>query len=69
MYLLVMPVWKEPIPGWNDNINGPMGLLIAGGKGVCRSMHGNREAKVDFISVDAVTNFICIIAAYVIKEG
>lgn len=24
----VIPIYKEPLPGWTDNINGPTGLLI-----------------------------------------
>lgn len=24
----VIPIWREPLPGWTDNINGPTGLLI-----------------------------------------
>lgn len=36
-FVLLSPVisaWKEPIPGWVDNFNGPVGLLIAVGKGI-----------------------------------
>ncbi|KAG8232900.1 hypothetical protein J437_LFUL012814 [Ladona fulva] len=35
----VIPVWKEPLPGWTDNLNGPMGLLIGAGKGVIRTIN------------------------------
>uniref|UniRef100_A0A2A4J9G5 Fatty acyl-CoA reductase n=1 Tax=Heliothis virescens TaxID=7102 RepID=A0A2A4J9G5_HELVI len=30
---IVTAVWKEPIPGWVDNLNGPTGLVIGSGKG------------------------------------
>ncbi|KRT84622.1 epimerase, partial [Oryctes borbonicus] len=46
---VVIPVWKEPIPGWTDNINGPMGLLIGAGKGVIRTMYCNQQGYADFI--------------------
>lgn len=61
---VVVPIWKEPLPGWSDNTNGPTGLLIAGGKGVLRSMYGNREAYADFISADVVADCIMVIKAY-----
>lgn len=31
----VINVHKEPLPGWVDNFNGPVGILLAGGKGKC----------------------------------
>ena len=27
----------EPMPGWVDNVNGPMGLVLSGAHGLCRS--------------------------------
>ncbi|KRT82454.1 hypothetical protein AMK59_3155, partial [Oryctes borbonicus] len=66
---IVVPIWKEPIPGWFDNINGPMGILLAAGKGVSRSMHGNREAVADFISVDIVADGILTLTSYAEQNG
>ena len=28
---------EEPMPGWVDNVNGPMGLVLSGAHGLCRS--------------------------------
>ena len=28
---------EEPMPGWVDNLNGPMGLVATGGHGIVRS--------------------------------
>ncbi|XP_055917573.1 fatty acyl-CoA reductase 1-like isoform X2 [Eupeodes corollae] len=53
---IVIPIWKEPIPGWTDNINGPTGLLIGAGKGVLRSMYCNSDAYGDFLPVDVAVN-------------
>ncbi|KAK9738277.1 Male sterility protein [Popillia japonica] len=53
---VVVPIWKEPIPGWTDNINGPMGLLIGAGKGVLRTMYCNEQAYADFVPVDVCAN-------------
>ncbi|CAH0548830.1 unnamed protein product [Brassicogethes aeneus] len=57
---IVIPVWKEPIPGWTDNINGPTGLLIGAGKGVLRTMYCNGDGYGDFIPVDITANGILI---------
>ncbi|XP_046383096.1 fatty acyl-CoA reductase 1 [Ischnura elegans] len=53
---IVIPIWKEPIPGWTDNLNGPMGLLIGAGKGVIRTMYCDSRGHADFIPVDVAVN-------------
>nr|QGV11526.1 FAR9 [Tetrastichus brontispae] len=55
---IVIPIWKEPVPGWTDNINGPTGLLIGAGKGVIRSMYCNENGYADYVPVDIVVNAI-----------
>ncbi|KAL6426722.1 hypothetical protein ACFW04_009228 [Cataglyphis niger] len=59
---IVLPSYKEPIPGWVDNLNGPVGILVGGGKGIIRSMHciGNYNAEV--IPVDIAINTLIAIA-------
>lgn len=57
----VCPSSVEPIPGWVDNLNGPVGLMIAAGKGVIRSMHCNGENRVQIIPVDLAINAIIAI--------
>ncbi|XP_050358543.1 putative fatty acyl-CoA reductase CG5065 [Nymphalis io] len=61
---IVTAAWKEPMPGWVDNLNGPTGLVIGGGKGVIRSMHCEPSYMADAIPVDVVVNG-CILIAYV----
>ncbi|XP_076618338.1 fatty acyl-CoA reductase 1-like [Colletes latitarsis] len=55
---IVIPVWKEPVPGWTDNINGPTGLLIGAGKGVLRTMYCNENSYADYLPVDIAVNAI-----------
>ncbi|XKL65276.1 hypothetical protein PGB90_008696 [Kerria lacca] len=57
---VVIPIWKEPLPGWTDNINGPTGLLIGAGKGVIRTMYCNNEGYADYLPVDIAVNGILI---------
>ncbi|KAL4711226.1 hypothetical protein ACJJTC_019067 [Scirpophaga incertulas] len=60
---IVTAAYKEPIPGWVDNMNGPTGLMIGAGKGVIRTMHCNDSYQADVVPVDMVVN-ACILLAY-----
>nr|AWJ25021.1 fatty acyl-CoA reductase [Nilaparvata lugens] len=55
---IVTPSIEEPMPGWVDNLNGPMGLLVGGGKGVIRTMHCRGELCAQVIPVDKAINAI-----------
>ncbi|CAH2011783.1 unnamed protein product [Acanthoscelides obtectus] len=58
---IVIPAVEEPLPGWVDSLNGPIGLLAGAGKGVIRSMYCKGENKGHFIPVDyAINASICI---------
>ncbi|XP_012344100.1 putative fatty acyl-CoA reductase CG5065 isoform X1 [Apis florea] len=57
---IVIPIWKEPLPGWTDNINGPTGLLIGAGKGVIRTMYCNDSGYADYLPVDIAVNAILV---------
>ncbi|XP_065348947.1 putative fatty acyl-CoA reductase CG5065 isoform X1 [Cloeon dipterum] len=57
---VIIPIWKEPIAGWTDNINGPTGILIAAGKGVLRTMWCKSNTYADFVPVDIVANAILL---------
>ncbi|KAK4878208.1 hypothetical protein RN001_010714 [Aquatica leii] len=57
---VVIPIWKEPVPGWTDNINGPIGLLIAAGKGVLRTMYCDSQGYADFLPVDIAVNILML---------
>ncbi|XP_052218054.1 fatty acyl-CoA reductase 1-like isoform X2 [Dreissena polymorpha] len=56
--------WKEPIPGWIDNYNGPSGLYIAVGKGLLRSMKCDFKGVADIIPVDIPVNMLIAVAWY-----
>lgn len=56
------PAALEPLPGWVDSLNGPMGLLVAGGKGVLRSMHCIGTNKAQVVPVDYAINASIMIA-------
>lgn len=50
------------MPGWVDSLNGPVGVLVAGGKGVLRSMLGKPNVQAQIIPVDIAINALIIIA-------
>lgn len=53
---IVVASWKEPVPGWVDNMNGPTGLMIGAGKGVIRSMLCNANYLIDMVPCDIAIN-------------
>ncbi|CAH2101611.1 unnamed protein product [Euphydryas editha] len=49
----------EPFPGWIDNFNGPVGISIACGKGILRTIYSRPDMVMDYIPVDvAIKSFI-----------
>lgn len=59
---IVTPAWSEPMPGWVDSLNGPIGIMVAGGKGVMRSMLCESEFTAEVIPVDQAINGLIGIA-------
>ncbi|XP_076303169.1 putative fatty acyl-CoA reductase CG5065 isoform X2 [Lasioglossum baleicum] len=59
---IVTPALAEPLPGWVDNLNGPVGLLVGAGKGVIRSMHCNAHYHAEVVPVDLGINALISIA-------
>lgn len=59
----VISTLDEPIPGWIDNLNGPIGLMTACGKGLSLVTLAHKDMKPDFIAVDLSIKAM-IIAAY-----
>ncbi|KAF7988464.1 hypothetical protein HCN44_001037 [Aphidius gifuensis] len=49
---IVISTLTEPMPGWVDNFNGPVGIMIGGGKGVLKVVLSDPEISADFIPVD-----------------
>lgn len=58
----VTAAWAEPLPGWVDNLNGPVGLIVGAGKGVIRSMHCNANYHAEVIPVDLAINSLIAIS-------
>ncbi|XP_048001803.1 putative fatty acyl-CoA reductase CG5065 [Leguminivora glycinivorella] len=59
---IVCPAYLDPIPGWVDNINGPVGLLLGAGKGVIRTMLCDGRIYAQVIPVDGAINAMIALA-------
>ncbi|XP_045531138.1 putative fatty acyl-CoA reductase CG5065 [Pieris brassicae] len=58
---IVCPALSEPLPGWVDNLNGPVGLMLGAGKGAIRSMLCDGSLFAQVIPVDTAINAIIAI--------
>lgn len=59
---IVCGSWREPVPGWVDNLFAFTGLLVGMGKGVLRSLYVKQGIKLDFIPVDVPINLMLVSA-------
>ncbi|KAJ3639227.1 hypothetical protein Zmor_003907 [Zophobas morio] len=57
---VVIPTNLEPITGWVDNFNGPMGVLVGYGKGLVRIMYSDPNNIMDSVPVDITVKMIII---------
>ena len=58
----VTAAWREPLPGWVDNLNGPTGLIVGAGKGMLRTLHCHGDLIADLIPVDVPINLMIVAA-------
>ncbi|XP_046976795.1 putative fatty acyl-CoA reductase CG5065 [Vanessa cardui] len=58
---IVCPAFKEPLAGWVDSLNGPVGLMLGAGKGVIRTMLCDGTLIAQVVPVDTAINAIIAI--------
>lgn len=58
---VVMPTYRDPFPGWVDSLNGVVGIFVAGGKGVLRSMLVDAKARSEYIAADTLISALIVI--------
>ncbi|CAO1418029.1 unnamed protein product [Diamesa hyperborea] len=59
---IVVSAMKEPLPGWVDNFNGPVGLLVGCGVGIMRTAQVAPKYIADFTPVDVCIKAMIIAA-------
>lgn len=64
IWILVTPAIKEPVVGWVDSLNGPVGVLAGAGKGVIRSMLVEAGNHAEVVPVDIAVNGMIMVAWY-----
>ncbi|PSN33946.1 hypothetical protein C0J52_19348 [Blattella germanica] len=53
---IVVSTWREPVPGWNDNVNGPTLAILGASLGMIRCGNVGMHKQADFVPVDSVVN-------------
>lgn len=59
---IVVAAWKDPLPGWVDNLNGPTGMITGAASGILRSIMVTPDNVADIVPVDVVINLMCVMA-------
>lgn len=59
---IVTASYREPYPGWIDNIQGITGIMMEIGKGSISSILGDKNVICDIIPVDFVVNSMIMTA-------
>ncbi|XP_066990942.1 putative fatty acyl-CoA reductase CG5065 [Anabrus simplex] len=59
---IVTAAWKEPVPGWVDNVCGITGIMMEIGRGTIRSIICDQKLIMDLIPVDFVVNTLIAVA-------
>ncbi|XP_029168438.1 fatty acyl-CoA reductase 1-like isoform X2 [Nylanderia fulva] len=57
---IVSNTLNDPFPGWIDNLNGIVGILVGGGKGVLRVFKTNKHLRPDVMPVDVAIKWLII---------
>nr|XP_029729322.1 fatty acyl-CoA reductase wat-like [Aedes albopictus] len=60
---IVISTYREPLPGWTDNLNGPTGLCMWTVKGFIHTIWGDASKRANLVPVDYCVNAM-IVAAY-----
>ncbi|CAD7083468.1 unnamed protein product [Hermetia illucens] len=53
---IVLSTYKEPFPGWTDNLYGPSGICASVARGFVHSIYGNGHKKANLVPVDFCVN-------------
>jgi len=61
---IVTASYKEPLPGWIDNLNGPTGFIAGVSKGFLRALRYNSDLVGDIIPVEFPINLMISAAWY-----
>lgn len=63
----MLSTYKEPVPGWTDNLYGPTGLCAAAARGLVHVIYGSACKKANLVPADYCVNAI-ISAAWDVNQ-
>ncbi|CAG9767858.1 unnamed protein product [Ceutorhynchus assimilis] len=66
---IITAAWKEPFPGWVDNIGGITGILMECGRGTIKSIVCDDKCRMELIPVDIVVNTLLTSAWHTVAYG
>lgn len=57
-FSLVLSTYKEPVPGWTDNLYGPSGICAGVARGLVHAIYGNSKKKANLVPADYCVNAV-----------
>ncbi|KAK7862550.1 hypothetical protein R5R35_000001 [Gryllus longicercus] len=66
---VVLPTDIDPFPGWIDNFNGPMAMMMGAGKGVVHTFYNDNDRYIDYIPCDIAVKGIVLCSCEVARKG
>lgn len=54
--LTVLSTYKQPVPGWTDNLYGPSGICVGTVRGYVHAIYGNEKKKANIVPADYCVN-------------
>ncbi|KAJ8985220.1 hypothetical protein NQ317_018249 [Molorchus minor] len=65
---IITAAWKEPYPGWVDNVSGITGIFMECGRGTIKTIICDETCRMDLIPVDIVVNSIITAAWHTVAN-
>jgi len=62
LFHAVISTWTEPFPGWTDNFNGPVSLMVGGSKSSVRTLFADPNTTADYVPIDMCIQFMLLAA-------
>ncbi|GAB0091731.1 Fatty acyl-CoA reductase [Sergentomyia squamirostris] len=59
---IVISIYKDPVPGWMDNLNGPGVIIVGSVRGFIHCIYGDKSQKANIMPADYCINAMVIAA-------
>ncbi|XP_060533265.1 putative fatty acyl-CoA reductase CG5065 isoform X2 [Cylas formicarius] len=65
---IITSAWKEPYPGWVDNVSGITGILMECGRGTIKTIICDDRRRMELVPVDMVVNTLIAAAWHTVAH-